>query len=105
LSGFTELLRRLLLHDIPIDRELLQRILEKHFQLEAENRAYFALAMRASVGKPSDAWLRYAEAHAAEAIREKKQSEGHRKILHDNLASRDDDGVRRLLSTLFPGRQ
>jgi hypothetical protein len=91
--------------DILIDRGLLERIMDKYFQIEAENRAYFSLASRAAAGKPGDAWLRYAEAQKLEAAEQKKQSDGHRSILRDNLAVQDDDGVRGLLLTLFPNRQ
>lgn len=86
---------------IPIDCDLLRRIVEKYFQLEAENRAYFLAAYRAGVQKPG---LRtnFADAIAEETARQKEQSAGHRSILRDSLAAQDADAVHQTLSALFP---
>jgi hypothetical protein len=87
--------------DFPIDRDLFQRILERYFQLEAENRAYRSLADFGAAGKPG---LRteYAEAHSVVALHEKEQSAGHRKILRDSLDAQDAAAVHQTLSALFP---
>ena len=89
---------------ILIDCDLLQHIVEKYFQLEAENRAYFSLAFRGAVDKPG-LHLQYVEAHATEAIREKEQTEGQRSILRGNLDAQDAVAVHQTLSALFPRKR
>jgi hypothetical protein len=86
---------------ILVDCDILRRLLEKYFHLEAENRAYFFAAYRAGVQKPG---LRtsFADAIAEETARQKEHSAGHRSILQRNLDARDADAFHQTLSALLP---
>jgi len=86
-----------------IDRELLQRILDSHFELEAENRAYLGFA-QFGIRKNPVAGQRYFETLAEQKAKELSQMEGHYRILKETLSGQDDDAFLASLSAKFPPR-
>jgi hypothetical protein len=89
--------------DILIDRELLQRILDRCFELDIDNRAHRAMVSRASAKNPGMA-AQYAAFVTEEIAVQQNSFEGTRRILLDSLASGDDAAFRRTLVGLFPPR-
>jgi hypothetical protein len=87
--------------DFPIDGELLERLIEKYFELRAENRAYLAMVSRASITNPTKA-LQYANLWKKEVAVQRAETEGHRSILRNSLDSGDFAAVQRILFALFP---
>jgi hypothetical protein len=88
---------------IPIDCDLLRRVLKEYFRIAAENRAYFFAMNKAAHHQP---WLRVllGDWVAEEAARQREQTSGHQSILRDNLDAQDAAAVHRTLSALFPNR-
>ena len=87
--------------DVLIDRELLQRFVDKHFELVAENAAYLNLMNRARIDQP-DVAHRYVTARLDETEKQLPQTQGLRKFLTKTLAAEDDDAFRKALSDLLP---
>ncbi|MGA8911078.1 MAG: hypothetical protein WB524_25955 [Acidobacteriaceae bacterium] len=84
-----------------IDGELVWRIMEAHFELDADNRAYRKLASKASMTN-FPAAQRFVEHQAAEAKKELSHFANHLKTLRSCLDSEDDAGVQSFLRSHFP---
>jgi hypothetical protein len=89
--------------DIPIDRNLFQRILNRYFELEIENRAYGAMVTQAAITKPVAA-LEYARLYREAIPTCKAQFESSRRTLAAKLDAGDDAAAQRELADLFPPR-
>ncbi len=89
--------------DFLIDRSVLRRILDRHFEAEIENRSYGTMVSRAAKTKPGPA-LEYARLYKEAIAAHKTQFEGTRRSLEENLAAGDDVAVQRALADLFPPR-
>lgn len=90
--------------DILIDRELLQRLLKEHLELEVEARGFRALRNRFGIGNAGPA-LVYAKAHQEASERERVGIQGTYLALRKALADEDDTLALSLLSVLFPPRR
>jgi len=88
---------------ILIDREILQRLLDRHFELTAENAAYLTLMNRARMDNP-EAAHRYVTLRLDETEKQLSQTQGHRNHLSQALSAEDDDAFRLALSHLCPRR-
>jgi len=88
---------------ILIDREILRRMVEKHFELEVDNRAYRALLQRALLSNPGPAGLMDQFLHD-EREKQSAQYAGSLRLLRDTQAAEDDAAFLRLLSSQFPSR-
>lgn len=88
-----------------IERELLQRILDRCHELDIDSRAHRAMVSRASASakNPGMATL-YSDLVTQEIAAQRIASEGSRRILADTVASGDDAAVHKTLSGLFPPR-
>jgi hypothetical protein len=90
--------------NILIDRELLQRLVDRHFELVAENAAYLNLMNRARVGNDPEVAHRYVTARLQETEKQLLQTQGLRIHLEKMLDDEDDDAFQRALSDLCPPR-
>jgi hypothetical protein len=88
---------------ILIDRDLLQRMLDRFFELDADVRAHRWIVTQAGVKNPS-VWARYGDEHQKRAAEELAQMGGLPERLRETLVSEDDDAFRRTLYDQFPGR-
>ena len=76
---------------IMIDRELLQRILDVYFELEAENRAYLGVQQEAQLktsGQPTIHY--YVNAVKTKKVKELSEIQGLRLALRDMVQTKDD---------------
>ena len=88
---------------IMIDRDFLQRMLDRLFDLEADVLAYRWTVMQVQSASPAKA-IRYADEHRRRSDEEKRATEAQRKYLQESLSSGDDDAFRRTLYAQFPSR-
>jgi hypothetical protein len=91
------------MNEILINRQDLQRLLEKHFQLTAENAAYLTLMNRACVDNLELA-QRYVTARLEETEKQLAQTQGLQTHMTKALAAGDDEAFRLALSHLCPPR-
>jgi len=87
--------------EISIDREFLRRFVQKYIELEVDNRAYRALASRASMQNLVAA-QRYSALQDEEVHRQQTEFDGILHILEDSLDGGDDAAFRSTLYSLIP---
>lgn len=89
---------------ILIDRDVLQRLLDEHLELEIEARSFRTLRNR-SAWKNLPLVLQFEEARAAEKSAQRVQIQGTYRIMKDCLADGDDNSFQTALASLFPHRK
>ena len=89
--------------EILIDRNLLQRILDAHLELEVEARAFRKMRNQFGIGN-ADRLLQFGQAHQEASREQRSQIEGIYRALREALDCQDDTAVLYRLSTLFPPR-
>jgi hypothetical protein len=91
------------MNDIAINRDILRRLLDKHFELTAESGARINVLNR-NRDKNLQAAQNFVSALLKETEAQRAQTQSFETHLKEALVREDDDSFRQALSHLFPPR-
>ena len=91
---------------ILIDRELLQRILDIHFELEAASRAYLGVQQKAQLKTSGQPIIHhYVNEVKAEKVKVLSETQGLRSALRNMVQTKDDAAfLAELVPKFYPNR-